>query len=557
MNALPPDAPSPRLLANPPGGLALLCWVALFLLLGSIGHDPWKGDDATHFGVVWSMVKNGLGLVPRLAGEAHLDYPPLYYWLSAGMTDVLGWLLSPPDAARLATAACAGVMLACVGLCAQRWHGLAANTPAVLLALGSLGFMMHSHETQPLMAITAFAAIGYLGFAWLDRRPVLGGLLAALSLSGLFLSGALVACLLLAPLWILAPACLGALRQRPALIALAGSALGAGLIMALYGLALHQADSALFARALETQWHKLMPRADTLSRLGDFHTLGQRAREWAKLFAWFTWPAWPLAGWSLWTQRRHLREPALRLPLLYLLLALGVVLLFSDMRSASFLPLLAPLALIAVAGLHSLRRGAANALDWFAMMTFSLLGLAAWFTWNTLASGQPARYAASLARFSPDFVFQFSFAATALAFTLSLSWVWMLINSPRSRLRGLTHWAAGVILLWGLCASLLQPWVDQGKSYRPVVESLQAALRTLPQGCIASRGLGTSQRASLDYFADLITHSGDEAEARCSLLLVQQDGTAHPPTLPAPWTLRWQGSRAGDRHESFRLYVRS
>jgi hypothetical protein len=83
-------------------------------------------------------------------------------------------------------------------------------------------------------------------------------------------------------------------------------------------------------------------------------------------------------------------------------------------RSAPALLLLPPLVLLAVPGVDSLRRGAANAFDWFGMITFSLLpcspGLAGarWFGW-------PERLARQAVRLEPGFVGHFSLPASALA----------------------------------------------------------------------------------------------------------------------------------------------
>lgn len=543
-----PDAPA--LLATPPRGLALVVWVGLFLVLGSVGHDPWRGDDATHFGVIWSMLQSspeaGAHLIPRIAGVPHLEYPPLFYWLGVLLAQTFGWLLAAPDAARLASGVFAAVMVSAVGRASRRWHGNAATAPAVLLSIGTLGLMVHAHESQPMMAVVAMAALGYLGFAKADRHPLRAALLLTLSLSGLFLAGGAVTCLLLLPLWALAPLVVPSLRQRASLAALLASLLGAGLIIGLYALGLHAVSPEIFTAAQQAELQKLALPANPLSRLSD----------WMRMLSWFAWPAWPLAGWALWQQRRHLDSPALRLPLLYLACALAVTVLFLESRSANALPLIAPLALLAIAGLPALRRGAANAFDWFGIMTFGVLGLFVWFAWNTLANGYPARFAATLARLEPGYEFQFSLPMIALSLALTLAWVWLVLNSPRSPWRGITHWTAGVILFWGLSASLLQPWVNEGKSYRPVVESLTRVLRTLPSGCMAGRELGTTQRTSLDYFAGIQTRSGADAERECKLLLIQTTRNTPDAAPPEPWERRWEGHRAGDRNERLRLYVR-
>ena len=47
-------------------GLALL--VALYLLSGLFGHDPWRGDDARHFGPIFEMLNGEALLFPSIAG---------------------------------------------------------------------------------------------------------------------------------------------------------------------------------------------------------------------------------------------------------------------------------------------------------------------------------------------------------------------------------------------------------------------------------------------------------------------------------------------------------
>lgn len=540
-----PGSP-PLLLATPPRGVALAAWVLLFLWMGSIGHDPWKGDDATHFGVVWSMLQSGFEWVPHLAGEPYLEYPPLYYWASTSLAHLLGWLLPAPDCVRLTSGIFIAAYLFLLAQTAQRWHGEVAAAPTALLALGSLGLMVHAHEAQPMTAIIAMTSLGFYGFAVMDRHPLMGAFVAGTGQAALFLSGGLVASLALLPVWLLAPLAVPSLRTRAGGYALTGGFLFACLIAGVFVFALQAMAPKLFGTWVAQEVQKFSPA---------FTAWPSLLQDWGKMIPWFTWPVLPFALWAVWQQRRHFASPAIRLPLLFMLCALGV-LLFSTPRSAAALPLIAPLALLAGGGLPMLRRGAANAFDWFGIMTFSLLGAFVWFAWFTLAGGSPARFAHTLERLAPNFNFQFSFPALVVALTLSMLWVWLLLNSPRSPFRGVTHWAAGVIMFWGLTASLLFPWVDYTKSYRPVVESLQRRLQTLPAGCIASRDLSPSQRASLDYFANLLTRHTAGAENECKLLLIQSS-RQHPGATPsAPWTLRWEGQRPSDRNEIFRLYVR-
>ena len=76
-------------------------------------------------------------------------------------------------------------------------------------------------------------------------------------------------------------------------------------------------------------------------------------------------------------------------------------------------------------------------------------------------------------------------------------------------------------MFWALTMLLWLPWIDYGKSYRPVAQAIKAGLRG-NAGCIASRGLGEAQRAAFDYHAEIVTERSETHVGRkCGMLLVQ------------------------------------
>jgi hypothetical protein len=102
--------------------------------------------------------------------------------------------------------------------------------------------------------------------------------------------------------------------------------------------------------------------------------------------------------------------------------------------------------------------------------------------------------------------------------------------------------------------TLLLSWIDYGKTYRPVAQSLK---KHIPAGtrCIESRGLGEPQRAVFDYHEGIVTQRLEvQAGGRCPLLLVQTRA-GEPDGVGSGWKLLWEGSRPRDR-ERFRLYRR-
>jgi len=504
------------------------CWVvvllcAIYLLAGQWGHDPWKHEDAIHIGVAWQMASSGLWLTPQLAGQPWLEQPPLWYWCAA----LLGQLFSPwlpfHDGARLASASFGALFLAALAGGARELWGREAAPVAPLLAIGSLGLLMPLHEAQPASATLAGTAIFYWGL--LTPRPRQGAALLAIGLITGLMSGGLAFLFVSLPLL--------PLMRAPSVLSLLT------LFATLPLIALWPLSSTAAASHFSAWWQVELARVSALPRAPSLDHL--------QLLAWASWPLWPLVAWLLWADRRERTTPLL--PLAALLLAL---LLFTlrEARPLAVLPLLPILALLAAGGLPRLRRGAASALDWFGIMSFSFFLALVWLGGLAIHLGWPPKIARNFDRLAPGHVADL--APTALLVALLLGALWLvLLWLPRTPWRPALRWAAGIAVLWGSMMTLWLPWIDHGKSYREVVAALRAQLPADP-GCPAGRNLSLAMSASLDYFAGL--HTRHDARG-CSWLL-QAGNASSEPTIHG-WTLIWQGHRPGDRNERLRLYRRT
>ncbi len=540
---MPGPERSPQLSLRPPLPLrapALVALCLLYLLAGLVGHDPWKTDDAVHFGISYAMLGDANWLAPHLSGEALVETPPLYYWVAGLGVKALGWLLPAHDAARLASGLFGAMFLAALALAGSRLHGKEGGGTAVLIAVGSLGLLLPIHDTQPQIALLAASACFYAALARLPLRPVASGVEAGLALGLGFLAAGLAALLNLLPLALLAT---NRYWRTPG----AGRGLLIAAAVAAPIIAAWPAALAWIAPDSFSAWWSafgLRPQAHALALLPAH----------AELLGWFAWPALPLALWAIWLNRRRLQHPAIYLPLLGAVNSLLILLLFHEPRPLSALPLLVPLILLAAAGVAQLRRGANNALDWFAMMTFTLVAALVWLGGSAIILELPAKIAGNFSRFQPGFESDVGVAPWIVATLLSLAWFWLIASSPRSPWRGITHWACGVTLTWTLVIALWLPWVDYGKSYRGVAVALKKALPAGHQ-CIRERRLGPAQRFSLDYFAGIKTVRADSRGASaCDILLEQGSEKSSP--APSGWHKIWEGNRPGDHSERLRLYRR-
>ena len=521
-------------------------FVALYAATGLIGHDPWKNDDAAGFGIAWAMANGHLSdwLLPNIAGQTIAEEGPLGFWLAALFIKLFSFL-NPFDAARLSAAVwtlgavycvhraarelwpeearhAALCLIACMGLLV-RTHEISAE-PALLFASSLTLWAMVHWRRAPLALPTGLALGAGLALAWLARGPH-----AALPLVLAVLAAPLVLREWRNPRGVLA-----------ALIAVAAAAL------------------------VWVWWPKLAGASSPEFRVAYFdwtlRQFGWPARaDWvyyAKTFAWFAFPAWPVALW--WLLRRPPTflgaAPPKHLHPAPLLFAGAVLLSLTWSREASesiLLPLLPALALIAAPGAARLSRGAAAMLDYFGRMTFTLVAALIWLGYVAMQTGWPPKIANNFAKLEPGFAASFEPLPLAVALGATLLWLVVVARSERTVLRGITHWSYGVAYCWLLVMTLLLPWIDYGKTYRPVAQAVRALIAGGDAACLATRELGAAQRASLHYFGEIRFGS----EAACGHLIVQGTAGERAPVL-AGWALMWEGNRPGDRGERLRLYRR-
>ncbi|OWY29315.1 ArnT family glycosyltransferase [Herbaspirillum robiniae] len=556
--------------------MALLALALLYILPGLIGRDPWKNEDATSFGIMWTMAHGTLAdwLTPNVAGLALPAESPLAYWFGAICIKLFGWLLGDPLAARVSTVGCFLVgslsiwyttyllgrrpeaqplKLAFGGQPEPRDFGRTLADGAFLIYLGFLGLLLHSHETSPKtlqIALVAYAMYGAARVFDLHRlrHSVWLGLalgMLILTYGWLLPAGAMVGLLVLA-----------AVRKDGAAgKLLLGVALPvAVLITALWVFAIRTLlpQEAAGQFDLWMSWNIYQLNRPTLSTLSFLLKYG----------VWFAWPAWPFAGWALYAWRRQPGSLHIALPLAFFIPLTLLVLINVHTEEGMLLPLLPALAILAAFGLPTMKRGAINAVDWFSVMTLTTSAAFIWIGWIAKETGWPAQIARNAYKLAPGFKPGFEWISLAIAIAATVAWIfvvhWRISRRPSVLWRAVVLSSGGVILCWVLLMTLWLPWVNYGKSYAGVAEQIESKLTSVKQ-CVQTN-VGPAQRASFAYFGSV--RFADERGQTCDYLLLQDDISNQDASLmlrqyPGSWRMVWEGRRPSDRDERFRLYRRA
>ncbi len=526
-----------------------VCLALVLLLPGLVGRDPWRGDDAEHFGVILQLLQGGSWLTPTFQSEVW-NQSPLYYWVNALIAWPFSLFLSLPDAARIGNLFWVGTTL--YALYQAALTTLSNDDARVLpfLALSAPGLMLSAHETQPDLAIMTGYALFFWGASRLCFEKVSpGSLLTALGIGVTLLSGGL--CITLPLISVL----LGLFLIKPRLRLNTLIALMLGLLIGfswfIHAAAFGEPQTANFADALfEAIW--------PVTTLRNLSELPSATLSFVKLLAWATWPAWPIAAWTFWRRRLTFWHRETIIPLAVFFGALAFDVMSVAPRPSKSLVLLMPMLLLATASVTHLRRGAANMLDAFTLTLFTFTAAFVWLGWSAIHFGWPSHLSETVTRLEPGFRTPLTVVAPAVAFLLTIGWFVLMRNIPRSPVRGIQHWFAGITLIWALVVALWSPWLDHGMTFNRMAAQLNQQISA--PGCIATYKVSDDARAALSYELNrAMPRSAIPSGKSCRWLLTETPGNQSDVKPPKSWeaaTKVWTGHRRGNRAERYTLYYR-
>ena len=287
--------------------LWLLC--AAYVLPGLFGRDPWKSADVTAFGYMFSIAQGRSSWLAPTVGGLPPESALLPYWLGAAFIKLFGPWLGAPLAARLPFALLLALVLVLTWYSAYHLARTEAAQPlplafggeaksvdyaraiadgAVLALIATLGLLQLGHETTPELVQLGAAALMLYALAASPYRRLGARTAVMVALPGLVGSGAPAVAMALG-----AAGLIVCLRSSYPPVRRFAVWIGASMLLA-----------ALLATAMAAWTWRIVPIATT------GHILAL-----LRLLLWFTWPAGPLALWTLWRWRRQVLHRHLSVPL--------------------------------------------------------------------------------------------------------------------------------------------------------------------------------------------------------------------------------------------------
>ena len=547
--------------------LALLLFCAAYVLPGFIGRDAWKSADMAALGFMAELAQGTSNWwSPTLLGLPADNPALLPYWLGAWALQWAPAWIAADFAARIPFAFLMTLALVATwygtyylgrspraqpvafafgGEALPKDYARAMADGSLLAMIACLGLAQLSHEATPALSQLGFAALFYFGVAALPYKRYVPLLAAALGLAGLALSGAPA----MATIWALGAVVIHlADRSREEGTTLSSrrvAAESAALLLFTLGVA------ALTSALDLWRWKVELPRAQWT----DWSGYGQ-------LLIWFTWPAWPLALWTLWRWRHQILTTTisrhLALPLWLCTVAVGATLTTGSSDNTLLLALPA-LATLAAFALPTLQRQVAALIDWFTLLFFSGCSFIIWVVWIAMHTGIPSQPAANVARLAPGFEAKFSLLAFGIALAATVVWAWLVtwrVGRHRAAIwKSLVLPAGGAALCWLLLMTLWMPLLNYSQGYRELVQRATVALD--PPGCVETLDLNPGQIAAFQYYGNLQLKPL-QSKPTCPWLLAEpsQDMTTSTKLDNGAWNLSMPIQHPTDSNLSVLLFRR-
>ena len=528
--------PNPAIVAQssvrrlPRLALVLLCLA--YIGAGFIGREAWRSADLSALGFMSALYSGGADwLNPTVLGNKP-EFPALLpYWLGAGMLSIApqGWpadlWVRLPFALLLAltmvstwygtyslarTPSAQPVAFAFGGEAQPKDYARAMADGGLLAFLACLGLAQLGHETTPALAQLGFAAMLFYALSALPYHRLAPGICATIGLAGLFLSGAPT----LALLFGLGGAAIHALDQTAEQRSEGRHILIEAAALGLLTLAMAGATQALDLWLWKIEWP---------------------VRSWdywnghIQLLLWFTWPAWPLALYSVWRWRRQLFSLRisrhLSLPAWFITVTV-IAMLLSGAPDRTLLVALPAFASMAAFALPTLRRQVAALIDWFTLLFFTGCGLVIWVVWLAMQTGMPPQPATNVARLAPGFESSFHVVPFLCAVLATAAWAYLVrwrVGRHRAAIwKSLVLPAGGATLCWLLLMTLWLPLLDFAQSARTMVNQTRSVIAA--GECASVLNLDTSHIAALQWYGQLELYPARRSR-QCQWLITEPSST--------------------------------
>jgi 4-amino-4-deoxy-L-arabinose transferase-like glycosyltransferase len=524
--------------------VALIVLIAIWLLPGIFGRDPWKPDEPIFVGILHSMFVDGgdAWWSPQTGGYVMGGETPFIHWLNAALAYLPMQVLPLHTAARVSSVFWCAVAILSLAFAASRWSAGHVSYLAAIVLIGCLGLYDRAHAYTPEIALLAAISLALWGIAELADRHNRATWLIGLAVLLAFMSHGSLGFLLIAlPTF--------ALMFAPVL-SMHRVALARAIVLALALCALLSGAFALRAPESFSDWLNAGAGLSLFER--------ERFAPHAYVIAllWFAWPAWPIAVWTLVLRGRGFaggwQRAEIVVPVVFFTIGFIVLNAFAEQRTIYTIVFLPPLVLLAAFGVDTIRRTWYAMIDWFGILVLGIASVLVFVASVALYAKWPVNIATWAEKYVPNFSAPLPWFGYGIALIAFLIWLVLVQPAHQHSRRALINWAGCVTFVWIVAQALLVAPADFRSSHRSVFQTIDKQWPA--SGCVNGIDLPASHIAMLDYTVGRRVDVVDSmADVTCEYLLIVRERHDRAPEDTSGFATLYSGARPGDRGEKIEL----
>lgn len=490
--------------------------ILLFLFTGLFPHEVWRVYEPFSISLTKSILNGGDLVVGSIGGLKFTERPQLYELLSAALVYIFGNQLEFHNIARFINPFILMGTLVSISFASKNFNGRAQHSiyyrsevseddvvfwSAPFLLLGSVGFVVPSHELSPFVLVVFSWSLMFLG---LSNEGLRRFIQVFLGLTILFWSERI-------GFWLFGTffLSLSVFFERKSYL----WTLLAILLSTVYPLV----------------WYKIVfdiPEHSLLFEIGDgegTHSKLLNFWEYSRLLSWFIFPSSVLLLASFWRKSWHLKIVVL---LMVSFLIFHSFLPYSQLRASPLLMLV----VFAALEVPHLSRSQLSFSQIFGLSCFALMFIFIFLSIYNLSFFDlyPNLKPTPLDPLSVLIAFLLIFLAF-LGFNLRVN----------SSIVPFSNWLIYVVSIWIIVMVIFLPWIDNNKSHRSLVLS---SLPFFRGGCVYVSDFSTA--SFWNYYAGV---NFSDISKDCNYALLKIKGE-----IKVPGKVLWESSRTGSK-ESYYL----
>ena len=153
---------------------------------------------------------------------------------------------------------------------------------------------------------------------------------------------------------------------------------------------------------------------------------------------------------------------------------------------------------------------------------------------------------------SGNYEAKFEYLNFIFALLISGLWLYIIFNLKISNRSAISNWAIGITMVWVTFVMLVNPFIDNRKSYAPVFQDVKQHL-SQSSSCLYTYNFSSNETNLLHYYSGIRAIDSNK-DFQCRMILLSLTNESKMPSEYESWDQIWSGKRI-DRDKTYYILL--